>query len=566
MILNLLLIGFLIAMLVVWSQYGLFSSFLHLLTVVAAGAIALAFWEPLAQGLLLGRMPNYAWAVGLLAPFVLLLIGLHLVMDRVVHVSVQFPDIANKIGGAAIGVVSGILTAGLLVLGLSFASLPASMAGYQRFTVLGNGQIDTANKSKLWVPVADITAGFYSTLSAGAFSTSTPLAVYKPNLADQAGLYRMRVDPFSSVSLLPGKVSVEAMHTHPTLIPGLPDWMADAFGPEFATKTNQLVVVRTRWNRSPATYDVDGTLRIPPAQVRLVTVDKRTGDARDAELVAPVAFRGKSDLSHQEPYFHPIDSDRSSVYGFNDEEDISFVFIADQNRVPAFLLVRHLRLPLPAEPGREAPQLIAALGRVAPQAEVADTEPQETVNLSEGAVRGPDGVEFAISNKLPMTISKNDATSLSFTNPDDENAITSGSATVSRRASGFGMRRLLTHIDTPAHRPMVRMRISGAKAQEYFGSTGSSQAMSLGVFLTDDRGNTPKPTALVWLSANNTQYIDVKSGGGNFATGNAIGIIPRMASTDDLLLYFPVNRGATIISYQIGQSPPQRLTDPLVVE
>ena len=58
---------------------------------------------PLVIGVLGERMPYFAWGIGLLAPFALLLIFLRVVTDRLVNVSVQFPGLANQLGGAVFG-------------------------------------------------------------------------------------------------------------------------------------------------------------------------------------------------------------------------------------------------------------------------------------------------------------------------------------------------------------------------------------------------------------------------------------------------------------------------------
>ena len=50
---NLVIILFVLAMIYMGTVQGLFSSFLHLMVVIAAGALAFAVWEPLTLGLLM---------------------------------------------------------------------------------------------------------------------------------------------------------------------------------------------------------------------------------------------------------------------------------------------------------------------------------------------------------------------------------------------------------------------------------------------------------------------------------------------------------------------------------
>lgn len=571
MLLNLLIILFLVAMVVVWAHYGLFSSFLHLCLVIVAGALSIGLWEPIAQGMLMGRMPNYAWAVGLLAPLVPMLIGFHLVQDRLVGVSVQFPDILNKLGGAVFGLIAGLLTAGLVIIGVGFTAMPAKMLGHQKFTILGSGPVDTQDTKGLWVPVDSVAAGFFGMLSNGAFSSGSPLAIYRPHVDDQAQLYRMRVDPFSAPSLMPGLVSVEAAFAHPATIPAMPEALADGLGPGFENKSNQLVVIRTRWQRHDSAglpFDADRTLRVVPTQVRLVTVKETGGRYSEPRLVQPVAFKGKSDTDHLQPYFHAIDSDRATAFGFNDREDITFAFLPEDGRKPLFLMVRGMRFPLPAELSRNPRQLIAALGVPAPQDEATDDpgDPQPS-NLAQGEVTMPDGTGFVVDNQLPARVSKLDVQGkMEWDNDLDENAIVSGEATAGRADQAHGTRRLLTRIAQSNGFPLVRMRITGEQAQRFFGSTDNSAQMRMGVFLTDNRGNTPKPKAVIWVKGNGEQYIHVRPGSASFANGGAIGIIPRMQRTDELLLFFPVQRGAQVVSYQIGSGSPTPIDPPLVVE
>ena len=55
---------------------GFFSGVVHLACVITAGALAFAFWEPLAHVLLgVPAMKEWAWGVSLLLLFSLLLLG-----------------------------------------------------------------------------------------------------------------------------------------------------------------------------------------------------------------------------------------------------------------------------------------------------------------------------------------------------------------------------------------------------------------------------------------------------------------------------------------------------------
>ena len=141
MILNLLVIAFVLGMAYWYALQGLFTAFTHILVVIAAGSMALALWEPLVINFLAYRMPAFAWGVGLLAPFALLLIFLRLAVDRLVPMNLQFPNLANLIGGGVLGALSGVLTAGFLIIGIGFFPLPPRTLGYQPYVVAADGEL-----------------------------------------------------------------------------------------------------------------------------------------------------------------------------------------------------------------------------------------------------------------------------------------------------------------------------------------------------------------------------------------------------------------------------------------
>ena len=73
----------------VWLNRGFFNAFVHMLCTIAAGAIAFAFWEPLAY-LIMGLSPDkgfltflgyIAWGTGLILPFAVSLIVLRFATD-----------------------------------------------------------------------------------------------------------------------------------------------------------------------------------------------------------------------------------------------------------------------------------------------------------------------------------------------------------------------------------------------------------------------------------------------------------------------------------------------------
>ena len=70
----------------VWFTRGFFSGFIHLLCVLVAAALALAFWEPIGYAMLesfegQGAMASAVWSIALGIPFALILAILRAVTD-----------------------------------------------------------------------------------------------------------------------------------------------------------------------------------------------------------------------------------------------------------------------------------------------------------------------------------------------------------------------------------------------------------------------------------------------------------------------------------------------------
>ena len=115
-----------------WANQGLFSAIIHLLCVITAGALALAFWERLTVGLLLrgSWFDAYAWGIALVGVFVLALFVLRLATNKLVPSNVDLPQWANLGFGLPVGAVSGVLTIGILLLGLGFVHSQRTILGF----------------------------------------------------------------------------------------------------------------------------------------------------------------------------------------------------------------------------------------------------------------------------------------------------------------------------------------------------------------------------------------------------------------------------------------------------
>lgn len=548
MIANLLIIAFILGMAYIWSVYGLFSAFLQLILVIAAGSIALAVWEPLVLGFLIKRMPAFAWGVGLMGPFIISLVILRVVCDVVVRQNVHFPRLVSALGGGVCGLLSGILIAGIAWIGLSFMPLKPAIGGALNYQATLNGTVQPTDSGGLWFRVDKMAVGFFGGLSNGAFGTSKPLALYQPDLAWQAGVYRLHTDPYASAVARPSGVDVSAVHVQAAPVPSLDSAIADAFGPESANANNQFVVLDTEWKRDPGTYDSDSAVRIAPSQILLVGF---AGSSRDPEpvLYAPRGYSRVVNFETGERTFHPLDNDQADARTNQQTETFGFVFLIPANVEIKYALIRHLRVDLPAI-DREADTFALALGK-APAPVDTETETATTETPAEPARTGGFQSDYVqaieLTNALPSAFNRNNASALRYV--PESTLIESGDASVSGRAGGLAKNTRVDAIFIPDHSVALRMKVSASTVRGIFGQALNTARSAAGVWLTDERGQHHQPIAFV-LEQGNTQVVHVDLNQ-PIQSANQLPTA-QMGANDTLYLYFSLPRPTRINGYQIG--------------
>ena len=168
--LNIVLIALVAMIAYWWANQGLFSAIIHLLCVIVAGAIALAVWEPVTVGLLLrgNAFDNYAWGVSLVGLFVAALLLLRLATNKLIPANVDLPHWANLGFGFPVGAASGVLTIGMLIIGMGFIQSEREIFGHVGSARSARtGQVGEVG-SRMWLPFHKWTDEFYSQLSVGS--------------------------------------------------------------------------------------------------------------------------------------------------------------------------------------------------------------------------------------------------------------------------------------------------------------------------------------------------------------------------------------------------------------
>ena len=144
---------------------GFFSAVVHLTCVIVAGALAFAFWEPLAHLILGTGMREWAWGVSLLLIFSILLFIFRVACNLLVPDKLNFPHLVDVLGGIAGGAAIGILTAGIGLIGIGMLPIGDLGGGYVRTQ---SNAAQPANKSSISF-AANLTENFYDMVGVGAF-------------------------------------------------------------------------------------------------------------------------------------------------------------------------------------------------------------------------------------------------------------------------------------------------------------------------------------------------------------------------------------------------------------
>lgn len=591
MIANIVILFFLLLMMAFWAKQGLFSSLLHLMMVILAGALAFAFWEPVAFMLLnTGTMATaFAWGVALLLLFGVLLVVLRVLVDKLVPGNLQFPGWANLVGGGVLGIVSGILTAGMFILGLQFMPMDPAVAGYEPYTVAMDGQTEPSGQS-LWVPVDTITSDFFEDLSAGVFSPmlgGTSLHAAVPDVAAQAGRFRLGrgYDPFASIVAAPGtvKISETAIVSSPVTDNGVPTSLVEQYPEGMADQFNragyELLAVQLDFNTSlRGTFDPDLTLRLPPAQIRLIGEEPGKFDdaAGRRDIVQPIGFSRQDPVDPDRFAYTPATDNSAIAYAFPSASKITWFFLVPQDFSPRWIQVRKLRLPLENIP-QDAESMSTLIGSTSATKNLFDesgsAQGDADGDSGEGEVgdmQGPTNQsadQIEQTNALPQTFSKNLGMAFGYTerSGDQPWEINSGTGTVDLNRQGrVGRRNRVEFFYKPDHVAMVRLKLKTEQMHTLLGAARAAAAGVGGVWLEDDRGqgNDSKyfPIAYVLDKDGDKLQISVATGGTFFRSAGELPI-NQMSREDDLYLYFWVPYNITLTSYHIGQSSqPLRLT------
>ncbi len=421
MILNILTIVILLVITGLWCTTqkgrGFFSSFLNMVCVIAAGAIAFGVWEPLTMLVIenFGTASNnlverIAPTAALLLPFSLALAVLRLSVDAFVGKNVDFDDATNFIGGMVCGVVAAAVTAGTVVVGLNFLGVGRSLMGHDYLEREAGNLVYSSN---LWLPVDKATVMLYEKLSTAGFATSTPLAEYAPDLHEQAVMSRAVYETEKNSKKIPARSSLDPKNRQVqvkgrlTVTGELPDLLTDRWFPdrghtvrtidnEQPTPGSNAEVIFLQVNSTGAA-EQSGQIVFTPGQIRLIATN------RDNEGVGiyPHAVFAKATQSAPSLTRFRFDDTNASIAspGRGGNHVFGFEFLVPPGYTPDSIIVRNIRFSLDGVAQYPAPGEALA-GASARDSAIAGGEAIAALDITMGGIDlpAPTGSPLATDN------------------------------------------------------------------------------------------------------------------------------------------------------------------------
>lgn len=574
--LDLLVLGIVAILGYTWLARGFLSALMHLLCVIAAGAIAFAVWEPVAFFLLNvdnGQnelLQNVAWGAALGLPFVAALGLLRVITDKLVPANCEVDGAVNMVGGGLCGIITGIITAGMAVLSIGMCRMPTSLFGYKPVQYANDGALTV--QSGLLVPADKWTAGLYKFLSAGTFRPlgGESLARLRPALAYEGALLRTNFEEGKSkVTLSPDAFSVDKRYT---LVPAdAGTLLRDAFDNKpqsFSTLKGESVnVAQSQIEGFVVTLKAgakerSGNIIIGPGQMQLIVQTSET-DPLSTVAVQPLAMisqaANRPDLARWR-----WDSPGTFFQSVGGGADANFAveFVTPRGSKPIALSVKGVRWnvselqPAPtyaSTADRDAAiRSKAILGRSAGAIETAGAAlirvRPEALNQS---------FPIRVDNSLPFSIIlQKDAMNGLTLNEERPPEIDGGGLvkfnTEDLKKQGFIDRNLqVRSFAASDDTRIVQVAVDGSNTQFGLLSDPASAAdRSQAPMLIDSNGTTYTPVGYVFRNNEETHiYFSPQA---PVASVNDLPTISRSRPDAELVLVYRITVGATITQFTIG--------------
>lgn len=591
--LNLLVIAIVLAMAYVAVTRTFFSALLHMACVVVAGAIAFAFWEPLSY-MILTKAPTKgflepieytAWAFGLVIPFAASLAVLRVATDKLAPANAVAVPAADVVGAGACGVISGVITAGVLVIAIGTMRFKTDEFGYEPVQYQG---ASIERSGGLLLPVDRLVGGLYAYTSENAFATEDSLAKWRPEPWHAAEVMRMNDRGLARNTARPNDFELLARYT--------------------VTAANGENLLQDRWATSPhqATM-LDGTpypadsriegiilemkssLREPGAsfvsvtagQIWIVAENADTGERLNLHPVAVIANPQGADTSLSR---FPFDSPKFAISSSGAAtRPMGFEFVVPNEFEPIAIYLKNIRRelkPPPAQPVTEFTSVAQRDNAVTQGSLIEGAEPipvgfgedeTDTSVRSNGQQEEENrakGIFFTNTLPRPLTIQKGTQRGLSI---DSGNYILNGEAKWAPAALRTRITERALQINkfsTTGDVVMVQVDVSGNFPGSMYGQAMATAQRVMPPQLVDTNGIVYDCVGWVY---EDRDLVHIRFDPGQPVRGMTqladAGITLSSSRTDQkLTLLFLCSYGAEIKSYNVGPKVIVELDNPLPLD
>jgi len=264
------------------ATQGLFSAIVMAILTTLCAAFAFNYYEPLARTYLYSRQPAYADGIALVALLFGSLLVLRVLFDWRLRANVITSAWTDRIGGGLVGLYTGMILTGVLMLAIQMFPFGPSVLTYRPYD-------ESLHRDQRLAPFYpdQFTLGWMDILSGAALSGERDLGGSHDDLILELACARNQIEEtyvdgdgqkhqahVGRLDAAPDSLAVEGV-----FVPPDPAW-ADGVGddPQMSDEENRqskLIVVRTAVSSS-ARNETDDWWRLPATHFRLVTDDGKS--------------------------------------------------------------------------------------------------------------------------------------------------------------------------------------------------------------------------------------------------------------------------------------------------
>jgi hypothetical protein len=542
---SLLSIGSLLVVLLIaywWGNQGAFDALVHLIAVIIAGALALALWEPVTTSFLLTpALSEFGWGLSLGGMFLALLAILRLVIDKLCPVRPRMARWADWVFGSIMGLWSGVLTVGMVLIAIGHVSTARELAGHENWKREAGASVPMASNAQSPASLCvAATAGFYGMVSDGGFAPwigAGSLATLRPEVgADADSLMRDSVENGKGrVSITPAGLSVSGFYRDPS----------------FAIKSGGPGAFAVLINPKTPSFDASAGFALASSQARLI--DGSTGvSAFPVEFAQREAKSGDSLVR----YSFAGDANYLTTASSSAESVACLLFPSKpfgDSKGPFYLQVKGLRFELPSPTA--GPEGIAKAVQSGGKTIAVAAAGEDVPVIPENQLRVDAGVQGVLIDKNSMPGSLKEDGNLLIGGAAERISkadATSGDVRFIRETEGTRILRLVCSRDTVVD---LFNTDRTRKDAEKVGPNGQP-------VLLDSTGNIYAPVGYIWRDEQRDEfeiYLDEEP-----KEGLTLKRFARAANSGEIFILYRVPIGVTVKTVAL-RDPNKSMADARIV-